>query len=124
MNQDGTYKTNDIRNGDYDFEASALSHINKCWYPENEFRAFNPLERRKLMLNQLNADQQRIRNGQPLTAKRQAAQLRVQERREAALQRAEEGQDSYARANYEGTPRRSSVAGSRTMDQKLDLLVQ
>ena len=102
MNADGSYKTDAIRNGEYDFYASNQSHINKCWYPDNQFRKLTPLERRKLLLNQLEADKEKIRQGIPLSDKCQAAQLRIQEQQNAAYTRATRAPDSRSSAPAQG----------------------
>ena len=50
-NQDGTFKTREIINGQHDAAALRLTHIDQMRYSNTDFAKLNPLERRKLTLN-------------------------------------------------------------------------
>ena len=48
----GEWDRRGIVSGDYDFAAHKLNNIDKCWYPNPEYHKMNPLEKRRLYLNQ------------------------------------------------------------------------
>ena len=48
----GEWDKRGIANGDHDFAVHKLNNIEKCWYPNPEYQKMNPLEKRRLYLNQ------------------------------------------------------------------------
>ena len=49
---DGSWDTIAITNGNHDFLAKKQTHVQKKWYPLNEYVKLEPLERRKLFIQQ------------------------------------------------------------------------
>ena len=43
-----------ITNGDHDFAVHKPNNIDKCWYPNPDYQYMNPLEKRRIYLNQKN----------------------------------------------------------------------
>ena len=43
-----------ISNGNHYFAVYKLNNIDKCWYPDPEYQNMNPLDKRRLYLNQQN----------------------------------------------------------------------
>ena len=48
----GEWDNRGIANGDHDFAVHKLNRIDKWWYPNPEYQSMNPLEKRRLYLNQ------------------------------------------------------------------------
>ena len=48
----GEWDKRGIANGDHDFAFHKLNNIDKLWYPNPEYQKINPLEKRRLYLNQ------------------------------------------------------------------------
>ena len=50
---DGTWNLDSIIDGHHDREAKRQNHTTKMYYPEQEWKALEPLERRKVFLNRM-----------------------------------------------------------------------
>ena len=48
----GEWDKRGIANGDHDFAFHKLNNIDKLWYPNPEYQKINPLDKRRLYLNQ------------------------------------------------------------------------
>ena len=48
---DGAWDTAAITHGDHDFLASKQTHVQNKWYPPEQYKDLEPLERRKLFLD-------------------------------------------------------------------------
>ena len=48
----GEWDNRGIASGDHDFAAHKLNNVDKCWYPDPDYQKMNPLEKRRLHLNQ------------------------------------------------------------------------
>ena len=51
---DGSWNVEFIMDGQYDNDARRQIHITKNYYPEVEWKALEPLKRRKVFLNRMN----------------------------------------------------------------------
>ena len=62
--RDGSWDLDAIFNGRRDDEARLQTHITKWYCPEMEWKKLEPLERRKVLLNRIDADNRGVRTGQ------------------------------------------------------------
>ena len=61
--RDGSWDLDAIFDGRRDNEARLQTHITDWYYPELEWKKLEPVERRKVLLNCINAEKRGVRTG-------------------------------------------------------------